>query len=797
MTDVSQFYGPVADSTAKLELKQPAFQGVSANEGMGALTLKIATIVDVNYARMEATVRIEQGETFQNTPISITFPGAGNRHFFGAMPEVGDACVVGWGARESGKTYKPYIVSWFVPGTTAGYDWWPTQPFAPGEHGMTPQDRVKLRGIADRVRHKLRQMEPGNIVASSSQGADLILNESATLANRRGNELILRDQDQALVVRSVQQFHAMSGARVYGGIVQRNATFLPTQMMSDGVDWASNQQLDTETLLPLSEFDLPESTVESGHLHPAQVFLHDDTGAAVSGLPWPGNVDPYDFLQQGLFVGPTGVVAADADADAVYGGKPIYRVSMQGTNAALDPGAEALTEYRIEVSHSADGTLPVTEETDNFDADRLPDVVPRESAPLNESANAAYVELVMGSVVGNDPFTVKGRAQYGKPLRPVIFDGDQRAGALVWDPKAPISTHSATLLRMTPPIGPSRTPTFYSVLKDGRVMASVAGPGTSWSGELAFGAGLRIGAGRTPGGESLLFQGDGSIRLQAAKGNSKSNNGIELIADTGAVRIFGGGSTTVGGISGREGGVGEGDGDLPGVIVESATNLLLKTAKTLTLQASAVKLKNMAEQEISANSSVTIRSGNLVSVSGDSYDLACMGRATETFGGPKGGNPTNAPNRITKFTATPATGQVPGTVDEYKVTFGNRDETFTAGNHTTMVLVGNQSYECQAGIWKARAVTNTLQLSSAGLQGTMATGVVSLTAAAGAATIHGTASATLSSAGVTLVKGATVTLSSTGGRTGGILCSTDINPITGRPFLADGIGSFTQLLAGV
>ena len=111
------------------------------------------------------------------------------------------------------------------------------------------------------------------MAGSSSQGSDLVLNESVLLSNRRSNEIVLRDQDQAIVMRSLQQFHAMSGARVYGGMVQRDARSLPKEMFSDGIKWDSSIQLDGsgKPYYPLAD-GFEQDPIENGKLTPHPLF---------------------------------------------------------------------------------------------------------------------------------------------------------------------------------------------------------------------------------------------------------------------------------------------------------------------------------------------------------------------------------------------------------------------------------------------------------------------------------------------------------------------------------------------
>ena len=799
MPDPSQLNKSVPSSQMKAELQESGFTRGSANDPKST-ALALATVTFVDYGKWEATVRMESGETFQHS-IALTFPGAGNRHFFGALPMEGDVCLIGWGSAESGQVRKPYILSWLIGGVTPGMDWWVTQPFSRDEYNLSPKNQKMVGGIANRIRHKLRHMEPGNIVCSSAQGSDLVLDESVLITNRRGNEIRLRDQDQALILRSLQQFHAMAGARVYAGMVQRDATLLPTMMRSDGRYWDGPTQLDSDGA-PLPEYNLEDSPYRIGALTPAPVFQRDSDGNPIATtskgatLAFGSNLDPYEFLQQGLFLDSNGTVASDALPDAVYGGKALYRVSANNTNAVLDADAETFTEYRIEVAHTSDGTLPVTEQTDGFDADRLPPTVPRDNNPLSGSPNSPFIEMVMGSVVGNDPFTISGRKEYGKPLYPYIFEDTLRSPGLSSGVGVPVGQHAASLFRMRPPLDTSAAPVFWSVTKDGRVMASVPGNGTSWAVEAALGSGIRLGSGMTPEGRSIQVDTDGGIKLHSNRGDNDTNYGLELVSDEGAVRIYGGGQTSVGGVAARSAPVGDGEAGLPSVLIESRTNIEIRAGRKLTLAAQQLDLTQANAIDFNLQSAFQVKAGEKISTQTKVHDSVVMGQATETFSGPKDGLTTNTPLRKTQFAANPATGLAGGTVDEYELLYGDREETLTMGNHETQVLVGNQTYSCGVGTWKASAGVNNMQIGVRSVKVNTAAGPMSFAATAGAASISSSSSATITAASISL-EAATVSLPGAHLPAGAVLTDGCINPLTGTSFNVSGVVGVQTFRVGV
>lgn len=766
-------------------LTESKWDQVSANSDTSSM-LSVATVIQVDHTKHEVTLRTENGETFENFPIAMTYPSSGARHFLGALPLPGDIALVGWGQLESGRSRQPFVLAWFAGGVMAGHDWWVTQPMGQEEHNLSPKDRSRFEGIANRTRHKLRHMLPGNVVGSSAQGSDIVLDESVLLSNRRGNEVHLRDQDQALVVRSLQQFHAGAGFRTYSGMVQRDATFLPTSMFSDGRDWDQPQQVDDQGA-PLPEFALGTDITAKGYLTPNPVFQKDAEGN--TKIPLPGNVDPFVFLQKGLFIDANGRATSPVTSDAVYGGKSLFRVTADGTNAALDPDAEALTEYRLEVAHTSDGRLPVTEQTDGFDADRLPDSLPRLTSPLNGSVSAPFIEFVLGSVVGNDPFSLSGKSMYGLPLRPQVFVSPRAQDPVPGMQSGmgyPIEEHAAALFRLTPPLNPSAPSTFWSVTKDGRVKASVGGPGTAYSGEMYFGSGLALGTGAGPGGRGLDITTTGVISLRASGVDNQNNLGIEVVSTTGAVLIKGAGNSTSGPVN---------QNPEPGVTVLSATGMLLGSGEEMVLTGTSVSIKQASNVLVNANANITIQSGDALSEISNTRNIVSTGKTTETYSGPKNGSPTNGAVREVTVAATPATGFPGGTADKYTLIYGDKEETIQAGDHRTSIAVGNRTYSIGTGTWKVQVGSSDITLGPAGLSVSAASATIDAT---GSVAIRGGTAVSMLAGGTGGLRATpgSVSLVAVGSpKFGGIVSGSDLDPITGAPLSSLGMGSFQHLLA--
>jgi len=771
--------------------KEAAHRQMDPSFGASAYALGLCKVVEINYEEFMVTLRSLSGEAqeFQHVPVPMTFPGAGTRHFFGAMPRQGDVCVVGWipqsstGAGQNAVGSKlPIIVAWTVPGVWTGHDWVPTQDFEDSEWDYSPKNAALIEGAYQRQRHKLPHMRPGNIVASSAQGSDILLDEGVTIANRRGNEIRLRDQDQALVLRTLQQFHAMAGARVYAGMVQRDAAMLQTQMVSDGSSWDSPTQVD-ENGDPIPVDDLPDSLYAAGTLTPTELLTRRPTGEGLTspGIALGANLDPYVLLRRGLYMDGQGFMADGYEPEAVYGGKPLYRVSYSpnfANSVADEADLPTLTEYRVEVAHTSDGRLPVTDETDGFDADRLPDT-PDGSKATDMSPNRPFMEWVLGSVVGNDPFSEAGRTQYGLPLGLDVFTFKNLESNVVeanprLSPRLDTRTQAASLLRVRPPMEGWGSGSMTSFTKDGRLRAYLGGPEGEDSLQLATAGNARIAL-----GGQLFLQFHGPFRINHASKGDKNNHGLDFRSETAGVVIYGGGQieddTVPQAIS--PSGEGGSPADKPSVLIRGNSTTQIEGGTSVNVQAGQRAKVAASQVTIDGTNNVQVSAGDRVAVSGKQYELSVTGKAIENFSGPKDNLPSTYPLRETTFSTIAPTTQ---TVDKATYQTGSREEVFNIGNHTTSMLVGDMTYETEGGTWKARSLQNEATLSPDGFQVSVAAGVANIEAKAGAASLKGSASVTVSSNGSALVSGTMVTLGANG-TAGGIVSGGDIDPLNGQP----------------
>jgi len=767
----------------------------SPSTGPMAYALSIARVIRCDHTKHQVALQILQGENdvFEWTAIPNTCPVAGNRTFIGSMPEAGDVCIVGWLASES---KQPVILTWLPSGVSSGMEWLPVQDFLPAEADMNPKTLAHFEGIYSRYRMKHIPVRPGTIVLSSSAGSDIILDEGVFITNRRANEIRLRDADQAIVFRSLQQFHAMGGARVYGGMVQRDAKLLPRRMFSDGIDWTAKTQQD-ENGNPLTTAQLGSSAIGTDELTPHPAFFRADVSQPFtnSGVVLRDNADPYVFLNRGLFIGSDGIAlnGSKVRSSAEYGGKPYFRVSIDpdpegGTppsNGAINQdGAESdtLTEYRIELDHSWDGTLPVTEQTDGFDADRLPS----DSVGSNAtSAGGPFIQWVLGSVVGNDPFTNQGSQLYGLPLTPKIFDADGTvAPRLESGIGVALGEHAASLMRVDPPIADPSVlpPMFSSVTKDGRVRAFLGGPQNEDSLELACNGGIHV-----QSNGALKFDAP-TVALNFRNGDPLENWAFKLESETGGILIKASAPTTRGSFSTRDTQNSLEENQLPSISIESPNgNVQMTAARTAKVSgANAIYLTDTNEVLIQSKQQINMLTDKAL-LQTTTRDKTIMGRETQLYSGPKNFLPTNAPFREVKFIGTPLTGHAGGTTDEYKLLFGDRDESIRVGDHSTTVLIGNMTYQTRVGTLTNRAGLNSIQVSTSGGITMTSVTTTSMTSTL-STTVSALASITIKAVGRAKLSGLNTTLGGIG-KTGRIISSADRDPLTNRRLGTLGLGS--------
>ncbi len=752
----------MTDVTLMREQQAIKSRAADSSRGWSALSLCIAQIVEIHWEEMRCTLEILKGngaDTRALTGVELLMPSMGNRHFMGGIPEIGDQCVVGWFAHDTragsaGKT--PAILAWWPSTPWVRHDWHMTQGFDPSENVMEDnKNRQIIQNFHQRIRHKMRHFSPGNIGASSSQGSDMVLDESVLLSNRRANEIIIRDQDQAIIMRSLQQFHAMSGARVYAGMVQRDARTLPREMFSDGIKWDADIQIDPNgnPYNPFSGGEGFKNPFEQGELQPHPVFQREDfegVGVTIEGErtgfngDFPTHLDPYVFLYNAGFVDEN-YDELNRESDIIYGGKSILRVGNEFGKNAFDNGL-AFTEYRIEMNHTADGSLPVTEQTDGFDSDRASNRPDVNNAP-------PFIEWVLGTPVGNDAFSAKGKEEYGLPIVPSLTTLG------VANASTPFSNHAATLLRVTPVV-PNIADSFVSFTKGGKLKAKISSP-TDDALETRVEGGVFLDVNK-----DLLVQSDKSTFATTTKTN---------ISSLGSVQITGDGS--------EEGDALEGEGTSVSVIIKGTKRISIQSDTAVAFKAPIVDFSQVGQVRLASSDQMEFNTGAGLSQTADTIKQSSMGQFEQVCGGPAGFNPLSGPARKVTVTESPVTGGAGTPSDSYTNAFGGKSEVFIGpATNTRTIATGTETKTIVAGSDQIVVGTTVQMTDPTGTKFLAPAGAVTATAGtviamtANVVSLRGNSAVTIS--------GASITLGSPGGAVGPIVCGSDIHPILGIPFLS-------------
>jgi len=765
----------------------------SGSTGYGEWALAFGRIEEISYEDHIAYVTVNSKESDRRDarPVILTFPFSGRRSIMGGMPERGDFVLVGYALDDAmAGSRQPVILAYLGPTPWMGHDHVMSSDLSDVEGMATPEERASLDGSYERVRQKLRHYDPGNIFASSSQGSDLVLDESVTLANRRGSEFVLRDADETSVLRSVAGHEAFAGVRTYSGPVSRTARTLPTQMFSDGLYWDSLNQILPEESTPItdqylrahsgmvgSDSDTYKSPVPQGFLNPSYVFLRSNGENAFeteTGRSFPADLDPYRFLFWGGFCTSTGAQTSESP-DLVYGGRVLNRVGLDEENRVVNAagGGSALTEHRVEVFPVTDQTLPVTEGTDALDSDKMPGE-PTGITPLD---NSPYVEFVIGSVVGNDPFSQQGQALYGLPLSYSLFSNGTPSPRFTSAELSEIGRHLAMLLKVRPLDPESIGDTVFTIDKSGALkIASFGNPSNPSNVEIHSNTGLMLSADGT-----LKLRAIGGFEFQG--GASPSGYGLNLTSE-GGVLIKSNGPIMEGSQQSPQ----------PDLRIQAQDQAEISASQQVVIQAPKVSVRNANQIELQSLTTIQLQAGEGIAQSSKTYTRTTTGKSTEVFGGPVDGLITNGPVREVNIIANPATGFVGGVNDKYQNIYGDRDELFLLGNHTTQCVVGNLTYATAAGVVTARSLANQTQWSPAGITTTATSGSVSTTALAGAIAHQSTIASTYKTTGAMSVSGAAVLLLGGPGKVGPIVCGSDLDPLTGLPLIALGMGSPGHIL---
>jgi len=336
---------------------------------------KVGIITYVDEVNMKANVRVITGAS-DRFELDLTQGMAGARSFWGGVPEEGSVCIIGY--RRVSKQIKEAVILGYIPvGTKSGARFDPFSPVDPDDIDEGSSEAVEdLFGKTRR--YKRLMLKPGDVGGMSSKGSELILNENVTLTNRAGDFMEFRDAERAIITSTVHRIDSVSGVRIYSGPVRRSAFYLPDDILREGSRVLKDEG---EGYYGRDELQTAGSSIEPGEA--PNYALSDGTLLETFNNY---TTFPPTVLGNGRYVYyPPTVVGEDIEVD--------------------DAIADTYVEHRLELSQTSNANQEVLEEIDGFRMDR----------------RRAYIEHVLGTVVGYDYDSLRGQRQYAQVLKPRIF----------------------------------------------------------------------------------------------------------------------------------------------------------------------------------------------------------------------------------------------------------------------------------------------------------------------------------------------------------------------------------------
>jgi hypothetical protein len=326
----------------------------------------MAEIIRVDYENMVCDLAFLQGDTPRAEEVPLSSAYWSKRGFLGAMPEEGSICIVGFSAAHLDQATKPFILSFLPNGYKTGLRFDPFGAFPRDADGLElPTDvaQTEMEGIFGPLRHKFRKIYPGDIFAMSSKGSEIILDSGVKLFDRGGGEFLLRDSDSSAILTAQDYYLTTNASRFRSGKITRNALNTPTDFLNE------------------------EGLLTQGH--PLFDIFVDMGLIFEDGTPVPDvNSLPSVILEDGRKISP--ITKWGNDPNEVF--------------------TEFYNENRTEIQEFSTGVQPISD-AHGFDVDSL----------VDENTFKPFIEKVSGTVVGNDPYSLEGRPNYGRLLKPVLF----------------------------------------------------------------------------------------------------------------------------------------------------------------------------------------------------------------------------------------------------------------------------------------------------------------------------------------------------------------------------------------
>jgi hypothetical protein len=258
--------------------------------------IRIGIITDVDYQRYTMTVTyLDKDGARPGRPIS--FPLIGPAGCIGMLPEEGSIGLFGFINEDSGKG-APVLLSYLPSGL---YN-------AINQNVIKKDPDFAASGDINELQHRFRKLDKGDLICASSLGSGLFLNKDVELYDSIGDILRLREDDQAIIQTSLNNYIFADGASLCIGPAVRNGLVLYNKdgkipkMMASSMTMSNGQEM--KYIVPFGQeigFDTQyytEYRVDVDDFGDGRLDLNDINANTTASMR-----DPVVTLSLGNFIG--------------------------------------------------------------------------------------------------------------------------------------------------------------------------------------------------------------------------------------------------------------------------------------------------------------------------------------------------------------------------------------------------------------------------------------------------------------------------------------------------------------